>query len=217
MISPLPPNMMITSDCGCQPDRNFEKLPVIQMTVQTTVNGSDIGDALFEIYDKYQYYLFDQKDEILDLQGDPKYYKECEIKDDKYQITHTNHHVKVTKFHKCCPFIVSVLKGKGKTAFKKVNNIYNKYAIKIGVSLVQFGINIITYAMAKYVLSRLLYGKFNINFLLGIHNKKFLKDLGKTRFQDFLEFFLDPNSPVFGYNKYFKCDKEQTKIHTFTV
>lgn len=52
--------------------------------------------------------------------------------------------------------------------------------------------------MAKYILSRLLYCKFNIKYLLGKYNNTFLLDLNMSRFCAFTTFFEENN-----YNKYF--------------
>ena len=71
--------------------------------------------------------------------------------------------------------------------------------------------------MAKYIPARVLYGNFNMDYLLGKYNDKFLKDLGESRFCAFLEFFLDTTtSPVVGYDKYFKyskCDHNKSDRH----
>ena len=65
---------------------------------------------------------------------------------------------------------------------------------------------LIFYAMSKYIFSRILYGKFNINYLLGKYNKRFLRDLGKSRFCGAMELYLDCKSSSYGYNKYFLED-----------
>jgi hypothetical protein len=62
---------------------------------------------------------------------------------------------------------------------------------------------IVRYSMLKYVLSRLMYGKFNIKYVLNKYNNKFLRDLKHTRFCNFVFEFTDPSSNIFGYDKYF--------------
>ena len=49
--------------------------------------------------------------------------------------------------------------------------------------------------MTKYILARILYKSFN---------KQFLEDLGNSRFCGFLTIFEDCNSPIYGFNKFFK-------------
>ena len=60
--------------------------------------------------------------------------------------------------------------------------------------------------MVRYLLSRILYGNFNIKYVLGKYDNKFLTDLKNSRFEKFVDFFENPNSEVFGYNKYFLND-----------
>lgn len=68
--------------------------------------------------------------------------------------------------------------------------------------------------MTRYILSRILYGNFDINYLLEIKYKRFIKDLGRSRFCRFIEFFenctISPDfSEIFvGYEKYFLYDKK---------
>lgn len=105
------------------------------------------------------------------------------------------------KFEKDCPKIVSVLKGKGNTAADKVDYIYIKYNLTIPT--VELGLNLIEYSMVRYFLSKLLYNKWNIKFLLNEYYDDFLKDLQKSKFNNFVEYFTDPNYKTYGYNKFF--------------
>ena len=64
--------------------------------------------------------------------------------------------------------------------------------------------------MLRYILSRLMYGEFDINYLLNEYTIKFINDLKQSRFCEFAQFFLDCNQPVtgfgiiiYGYEKYF--------------
>src|SRR5437868_6380646 len=95
-----------------------------------------------------------------------------------------------------------VVNGVGTTLVQKVTNLYNVNHITI--PLATFLDNIILYGMAIYILARLMYGIFDINFLLGKYFEQFLKDLARSRFCAVLPFFTDPTSPVFGYTQYFK-------------
>lgn len=60
--------------------------------------------------------------------------------------------------------------------------------------------------MLKFILARILYNKFDINFLLRKHDQKFLNSLSKSRFCKALPLFTDTESIIFGYGKYFKND-----------
>jgi len=106
------------------------------------------------------------------------------------------------KFEKSCPKVVSVLKGEGCTAVEKSNNIHKLEPNNL--TYLEFANNLIQYSMVRYFLSRLLYGKFNINYLLGKYYYKFLKDLSKSRFNHYVEFFT--TGQLIGYDKYFLCE-----------
>ena len=104
-------------------------------------------------------------------------------------------------FEKDCPLIVSVLKGNGLTTLDKINYLYKKY--KLDITTLIFGSNIIEYSMVRYFLGKLLYDKWNINILLNKYYKKFLKDLQNSKYNNFVDYFVDPNNKTYGYNKYF--------------
>lgn len=109
---------------------------------------------------------------------------------------------KVKNYDLPCIKIVNVLDGKGNTAKDKVENLYlsNKFEID-GLT---FTDNIVKYSMSKYFLSKLLYGDFNIKYLLRKYNNKFLKDLKNSEFNNFVEFFTV--GELVDYDKYFLCD-----------
>jgi hypothetical protein len=174
----------VTSTCG------NTRVPIINLLAQTTIDGTDVGEADFVICDEFVYY----KEEPLPPNSvcSVNYLKVDQLKE--------------TKFLRCCPFMVQVVKGQGRTFYDKVVSIYNKFSVMIGVGFSTFYYNMILYGMIKYILARILYGNFNIHYLLGKYNKKFLHDLGNSRFCEFIEEFEDCNSPVFGYNKFFKYD-----------
>lgn len=173
---------LLTSIVCCKPSNicNTIQVPQINITAQTTIDGSDVGDAIFTVFDDCNVNLEDI----------------CAIRYIKLD------EVKETIFRQCCPYMVSVIRGKGKTFYDRILSIYNKLGLR--VTFVTFYRYLVLYGMAKYILSKLLYGDFNINYLLGKYNEKFLHDLGASRFCGFLEFFEDCESPVKGYNKYFK-------------
>lgn len=180
-------------DCNCltQGKCGNVRVPIISIAGQTTIDGSDVGDVKFTICDEFTYY----KEEKLCHDN------VCAV------IFIAPSQIKQTVFNQCCPFMVSVLKGRGFTLREKAQSLFDAFSSKIGVPFETFYDNIILYGMSKYILSRLLYGHFNINFLLGKYNEKFLKNLGDSRFCSFLQVFVDCNLPLFGYNVYFKSGK----------
>jgi len=106
---------------------------------------------------------------------------------------------------KDCIFIVSVLKGKGKTAGEKVENMF--LTIEQPLNFYQFGLNILKYTVLRYFLSKLLYGNFDVNYLLGIYYNNFLKHLKNSKYNDYLNLFINPESEFYGYDKYFLYQK----------
>lgn len=158
-------------------------IPYININGQTLIDFSDVGNMIFTIGDEFTYY-----------KEKPLHNTKCIT---PYPINPDQ--LKLTIFNKSCPSTVSVLRGRGLTLFEKANSIYNDK-----VTFPTFYLYLILYGMLKYILSRILYGKFDINFLLRKYNEKFLEDLGSSRFCSFLKIFIDPTSPVFGFNQYFK-------------
>lgn len=151
-------------------------------------NYSDIAYVEFTISDEFTYY----KEKPLPHE-------------DKCVVAYIpSNKIKQTILNRCCPFIVSVLKGKGHTAFEKATYIYNRMSSSIGPSFFTFYFNLVLYSMSVYILSRILYGNFDINYVLRKHYDKFIKDLGNSRFCTFLQEFLDCTSVVYGYQRFFK-------------
>lgn len=105
-------------------------------------------------------------------------------------------------YEQCCPKIVSVLIGNGTTMIDKLNNILLTQPVNTNPQ--QFIINIILYSMLRYFLSYLLYNNFDINYLLNQYTKQFLHDLKHSQYNDFLDYFINPNSIIFGYEQYFR-------------
>ncbi len=157
---------------------NQGNIPTIQLQAQTTIDGSDVGDAIFYIYDEFTYY------------------NSKEIPDNTCQPRQSNN-IKQTIFRQCCPYMVSVVKGEGNTLWDKLQYLFENEDTGLP-NVYVFYQNMALYGMAKYIISRLLYGKFNINYLLGKYNEKFLMKLSTSRFCKFTEFF-DEND----YNEYF--------------
>jgi hypothetical protein len=172
------------------------RVPIVNIIGQTTVDFCNIGDVIFTICDEFTYY----KEQPLPPSD------RCEV------IYAKPEQIKQTKFHKCCPPMEIVVKGKGATLYDKAVFLYNEMASSIGPSFYTFYFNLILYGMAKYILARILYGKFNLKYLLGKYNEKFLKDLGESRFCEFVLVFEDCQlSPVFGYGRFFKFGHHKSK------
>ena len=161
-------------------------VPSIDINFQSLIDGSDIGNTVFTIIDKVNYYNHKTTPII------PNY--TCKT-------LYTND-PKPTIFNKSCPLITNILKGKGNSAYEKIVYLMENVVIDQNDAY-DFALLLVKYSMLKYILSRLMYGNFNINYVLNKYNKKFIKDLSNTRFCKFLYDFTNPNSDIFGFNKYF--------------
>lgn len=159
---------------------NKTVIPYIDIFGQTLIDFSDAGNIIFTIKDKFTYY------------------EETPISKNGCVIPYVSNNFKITRFEKACPLMISVLRGKGLTLIDKANTLQTNKPFP------EFYKYLILYGMLKYLLSRILYGKFDINFLLRKYNNKFLKYLSNSRFCSFVILFNDPQSPIFGYNSYFK-------------
>jgi hypothetical protein len=165
-------------------------VPILEISSQTLIDGSDVGNTIFTIQDKFQYY-----NEI------PSEFNKC----GKCNIDTSQ--LKITRFEKSCPKIASVVIGNEKTWYDKTEAIFLRLGKeKIGANFEDFRKRMLFYAMLRYILSRILYGKFNINFLLRKYDKRFITDLKNSRFCEAVNLFTDPTSKFFGYNDYFKLD-----------
>lgn len=166
---------------------NNYTIPSIDIKFQSLIDGSDIGNTTFTISDNFQYYN----------------HKTTPIIPNHICQTLQTNNIKITIFNRNCPLIFNILKGKGNTAWEKVGYLFDNMDTNFDDIYNFFIEGIVRYSMLKYVLARLMYGKFNIKYVLNKYNNKFLKDLKHTRFCNFVFEFTDPNSNIFGYDKYF--------------
>lgn len=168
-------------------EQNIVEVPIILMEGQTLIDGSDIGNMIFTIKDEFTYY--DHKI--------PKHANQCQ----QYFIDPAL--LKTTIFDQCCPKIASVVKGQGNNLYEKLSYLYGEGNFEIDFGI--FYQNVFFYAMLKYILARLLYGNFDVNYLLGKYQNKFLKDLGKSRFCGSLPLFTEcvGDICIYNYNQYF--------------
>jgi len=165
---------------------NNVEVPTINIVSQTLIDGFDIGETKFTISDKFSYYS--KKPIELKI-------KIC--KKDNIPIED----LKQTAFIKSCPQISSVFIGEGELLYTKVESLWSTLNIT-DPNLQIFYNNVRRYGLVRYILSRILYGNFNINYLLRKYYKKFLTDLGHSRFCGFVQFFNDPKYS--NMYKYFK-------------
>ena len=179
------------SGCACFTNNSCGnvRVPIVTIQGQTTFDGEYLADMLFTICDEFQYYKCKPLRSC------------CKVNFIKSEL------VLQTQFRTCGVKLEEVVKGKGSLR-DKLLAIYDQFSSILGPSFNGFYENFILYAMAKYVLARILYGDFNLDYLLSSFNRQFLEDLGNSRFCAFLVLFEDCNSSVFGFNKFFKSGKK---------
>ncbi len=158
---------------------NLVQVPIVNINAQTTIDSEYLSDVTFTIKDKYYYYKH------LKLKCKNSYMNEKELK--------------TTTFLQYGIPMQNVVKGIGVTLQDKILLIY--YQCKPLISFQMFYENMILYGMLKYLLSYILYGDFNIEYLLNKYNDQFFKKLKKSRFCGAVQFFIDNH--IDHYNIYF--------------
>ena len=79
----------------------------------------------------------------------------------------------------------------------------HRICLKTPSIVLNFYEQMILYGMLKYILAKLLYGEFNIKYLLRKYNKQFFKDLSHSRFCGAIDFFNDYHNHILNYDQYF--------------
>ena len=182
------------SGCACFTNNSCGnvRVPIITIQGQTTFDSQYLADMLFTICDDQQYYKCKPLKSCCGV-----YY----IKPEQ---------VLQTQFRACGIELQKVVKGANTLSLNdKLLNIYNQFTSILGPSFYDFYQNFILYAMAKYILARVLYGDFNLDYLYKSFNRQFLEDLSNSRFCGFLTLFEDCNSSVYGFNQFFKSGHKE--------
>jgi hypothetical protein len=99
------------------------------------------------------------------------------------------------------PCLTEVVRGSGHTLIEKVSYLSG------GVDMTTLLGGIVTYGMLRLFLSRLMYGDFDIDYLMGKYTTRFYSDLEDSRYSAFSEAFLDP--VIMGYEMYFVYDRDE--------
>lgn len=149
-------------------------VPAININGQTLIDSSDIGEVIFNISDKYDYKCNIAKNNN----------GSCQLENISVD------ELIITNFNKACVKIVSVVIGTGENLRMKVGVIWNSLMPEPDFNI--FYENFLRYCMLRYILSKILYGNFDVNYLLQQYYTQFLIDLNKSRFCNFLQFFKDP-------------------------
>ena len=129
-VIPISPTSVPCTDCSCLIKNDCKKInvPIVSILGQVTIDYSDVGDVIFTICDKYEYY---------DCERVACTENKCTVGD---YIDPEN--LKQTKFHQCCPFMVSVLKGEGETLREKSDFLWRLNKEELRISQDEFYKNI---------------------------------------------------------------------------
>ncbi len=165
---------------------NLVRSPRIYMTIQTTMNGYDIAQAIFNICDDYDY-------------GDNCRPKRIRSRCDQNRfIPRTS--VITSTFNYISPYISCIVVGRGNGLTEKVAYLQRQGVRNATVAAIT------QYAMAKWILSVPLYGEPKLKYLLRSWNTRFFKDLANSRFCRFVNFFKCPQYT--DYRKLFVLEYE---------
>lgn len=167
-----------TSCEGDQFDDTEVNIPDITITAQTTLDGQNLGEVDFIIRDTINYH--------------------CSVAEGKCKERAVpTFKLIISCFQQFNPDLVKVIKGCGCTLAEKLNSLEPQPDFDAFVA----------YAMLKYILGRLLFGKFNINILYRKYHDQLIEDILNSRFCEFGRILLDPTKEFFGYDRYFKFDQ----------
>lgn len=165
------------------------RYPRITIQAQTTVDVTDLGDAVFYILDTFPW----KGDEIPD--------NTCQ-----YRFARAEDLVR-TDFRLCCPFIGKYLCNGGVSglyASEKILALWQSDPSVQKYSVSQFYGQIALYAMLTVFLNRPLTGKFDFDILYSKNYCDFIQKVGASRLCHFVDDYTNPSSPIVGFQKYFK-------------
>ena len=161
----------------CSPVAAYQEVPTIHIIVNTDLNsGDDVSEVIYEVSDAISY----------DNNQPYNPHRNCISRMiPKSEVIITTFRLNADEAN-----IKPVLNTQAATLFEAAQNLGppNEY-----LSL---------YSYARLILSKLLYGDFNINYLRRQYTAKFMRDLAKTRFNLFLELFTSNNLTDFNGTTY---------------
>lgn len=172
----------------------FSMVPEVKITAQTDIAGLNLSDVLFEVVDKVQY-----------ANG----YPSCNstIKPDKNRVNKRRNcncqqeiipdRCAIQTLFSEYPDINKVLRGQGCFMFEKLRNLQERYEPQ--TPLDTFVENVLLYGLSRYILSRLLYGFFDIQSMLRSRTNQFFIDLAHSRYCHFISRY----TPIKQYERYF--------------
>ena len=174
---------------------NSIEIPAITMRLQTDLRGNNLDEAAFNVFDRISYCsnyppTCHRSDRCINTVSD-KRTSGCPI------VKIPQDQIKMTEYSKSPLAFNKVVRGRGCTLKEKATNINDT-----GLSVKQFMLRICVYGMLKYILARMMTGKFRLKWLLNRNEHEFFNKLRENRLCRFIDAFNDPT--IRGYGKYFR-------------
>ena len=175
------------------PPAGMTSVPQIDIIAYSSLNQDNLGEVQFTVRDIISY-------KCIFLPFEHRKH------DCQEQIVKTSEVIETIFVE--APNLNLVVRGKGCTLREKTNYLRVKYGITLSEE--EFLGNVIAFGLLKYILARLMYGDFNLKYLLRSFNNQFFRDLEKRRFCLFVNAFIELG--LTGYAKFYKCKFREEKF-----
>jgi hypothetical protein len=164
----LSPSALKNMQLKCKPCKKYVEVPTIEIFATPDSSEFDVGRVIFTIRD------------IISYDKPRKYRKKWNC-------------LKTGKVPKEDVIITTFVLFQPECNFNTVLNADGNFLIEKCRNINAIVPYIIQYTYIKWVLCRILYGSFDLNFLRRSFNSRFFRDLSKSRFRGFIEYFTSPS------------------------
>ena len=180
---------------GVSLDNDSIEIPAITMRLQTDLRGNNLDEAAFNVFDRVAY--CSNYPPTCSKSGrctntiPNKRTQGCPI------VKVPQNQVKMTEYSRNPIGFNKVVRGRGCTLKEKAHNINDTK-----LSDKQFMLRLSVFGMLKYILGKMMFGRFDLKWLLKENEREFFNKLKENRLCRFREAFDDPE--IKGYGKYFR-------------
>jgi len=70
-----------------------------------------------------------------------------------------------------------------------------------------FTVHMSLYAYSKYILAKVIFGNFDVDYLSKCFNKEFMTALEKSDYREFSKIYTSEEIGLIGFQRYFHCSK----------
>ena len=178
-----------------QLQNNLVEIPAITMRLQTDLRGNNLDEAAFNVFDRISYCsnypaTCPTSGRCINTVADKRTQTCPIIKVRKEDVKKTEYSRNPIGFNK-------VVRGRGCTLKEKATNINDTT-----LTTKQFMLRISVFGMLKYILGKMMFGRFDLKWLLRENERELFDKLKENRLCRFIEAFNDPT--IKGYGKYFR-------------